>query len=414
MSRFEIRLRAAATEQRGEEPTSFSFELEAGDEVVFGRAHDADIRIPDTERKVSSRHGKLICQADGSLRVHDLGSLNGTICNGEKVGEHGQPFSSDDTLQVGEWLLEVAPDASGELNATICSVDIKGTASRLAEALVASYDEQVDGDGDARRRRLQQLVDEATATLRPPEVSAVLGELGAAFELAESAPLATFANTLSPPAATASPRAPAAAAATAPPRTGGDPAGALAALTALAERLVPGQKFSDAAQMQRFAGLLEQVCTSSLTWLAKGLQSRGVFAQEFGAEVTLVFQRSNNPLKTMSDEQLRRYLLDWCENTPVETRKRYLDAVLQDLSEHQVAVLAGVREAIGGLIDRLSPDRIEALAKGGKGWSKARKAWTAFRELHAEMRDEQNKLYNEMITPAIQKGYLQQHGDESS
>ncbi|CAN0502550.1 unnamed protein product, partial [Discosporangium mesarthrocarpum] len=83
-----------------------------------------------------------------------------------------------------------------------------------------------------------------------------------------------------------------------------------------------------------------------------------------------------------------------------------------DLSEHQVAVVAGVKEAITGIIDRLSPDRIEAMAKSASGWTKAAKTWSAYCDLHAEMREEQNKLYNEMITPAIQKGYLHNHGND--
>ena len=219
------------------------------------------------------------------------------------------------------------------------------------------------------------------------------------FDVGEQLPLGTNANTLA--------RTGGMTAAPPPAATGGD------ALRELAQRLVPDQALDADDDAQRFAELLAQLCESCLRWLAKGLESRGVFAQEFGAEVTLVFQRSNNPLKSMDLPALTSYLLDWRGDPAPATRKRYLESVLQDLSEHQVAVLAGVKEAIQGIVTRMSPERVTALAKQARGWTKAAKAWNTYRDLHAELRDEQNKLYNEMISPAIQKGYLQQHGEDA-
>ena len=251
MPAFELRLRAAAADADGA-PTTFSFALEPGGEIVFGRAHGCDIQIPDEERKVSSRHGRLVCEPHGGLRAYDLGSLNGTLCNGEALDvEQGRPFAPGDALQVGEWLLEVAPDPASELDATICSVDIKGTASRLAQALATSYDEGLQASVAARRQQMQEQVDEALAGLRPPEVQAVLGELQAAFGVGDDAPLQTFAQTVSPAPSSPTPSAvglapPLPATVPAPPGSdaGGDGDEAVAAsqaLVALAERLVPGR-----------------------------------------------------------------------------------------------------------------------------------------------------------------------------
>ena len=184
------------------------------------------------------------------------------------------------------------------------------------------------------------------------------------------------------------------------------------ALRQLASQLVPGKTLESDEDFETLGQLLQQVCHSTLSWLAKALQSRGVFAEEFGAEVTLVFQRSNNPLKAMSFDDLREYLLDWRGEANPETRNYYLDAVLKDMSEHQVGIIAGVKEAVAGVFAKLAPERIEKLAESAKGWSKGTKVWGTYQQVHKELSEEQNKLFNEMITPAIQKGYLHQHGDD--
>src|ERR1700748_1666256 len=66
------------------------------DVTVIGRREDCDLRIPLSE--VSRKHCRLIKDGD-SLRIEDLGSSNGTFCNGIRVQE--QEVSPGDTIQVG-------------------------------------------------------------------------------------------------------------------------------------------------------------------------------------------------------------------------------------------------------------------------------------------------------------------------
>lgn len=53
------------------------------DHARIGRGLDNDIVIPDGS--VSTNHGELLLKADGRVEIHDLGSTNGTIVNGERV-----------------------------------------------------------------------------------------------------------------------------------------------------------------------------------------------------------------------------------------------------------------------------------------------------------------------------------------
>lgn len=67
------------------------------DEVVLGRARDATINIQD--EGVSRRHAAISRSEDGSVVLVDIGSTNGTFCNGEQVDR--RVLRDGDKIQVG-------------------------------------------------------------------------------------------------------------------------------------------------------------------------------------------------------------------------------------------------------------------------------------------------------------------------
>lgn len=75
-----------------------------------GRHPDSDIFLDDVT--VSRRHAELERTGDGGVIVRDVGSLNGTYLNGDRIdGE--RPISTGDELQVGKFkLVYVAGEAS--------------------------------------------------------------------------------------------------------------------------------------------------------------------------------------------------------------------------------------------------------------------------------------------------------------
>ncbi|MCG6962736.1 MAG: SpoIIE family protein phosphatase [Acidobacteria bacterium] len=76
-----------------------SSELPApSDSFVLGRSSRADVTIPD--RSLSRQHALLSLQ-NGQWFVKDLGSRNGTLLNGEPVGEVAEPVNSGDVLSLG-------------------------------------------------------------------------------------------------------------------------------------------------------------------------------------------------------------------------------------------------------------------------------------------------------------------------
>ena len=75
-----------------------------------GRHPDSDIFLDDVT--VSRRHAELERTGGGSVIVRDVGSLNGTYLNGDRI-EGERPVSTGDELQVGKFkLVYVAGEAS--------------------------------------------------------------------------------------------------------------------------------------------------------------------------------------------------------------------------------------------------------------------------------------------------------------
>jgi pSer/pThr/pTyr-binding forkhead associated (FHA) protein len=80
--------------------------LEPGSNVL-GRGTEADIRLPDTG--VSRKHADV--QLHGStVTVDDLGSTNGTLVNGRRVGR--QELADGDVIRIGHSVLVYRQDGT--------------------------------------------------------------------------------------------------------------------------------------------------------------------------------------------------------------------------------------------------------------------------------------------------------------
>jgi predicted component of type VI protein secretion system len=101
-------------------------------------------------------------------------------------------------------------------------------------------------------------------------------------------------------------------------------------------------------------------------------------------------------LATEDAEQLTRQLLD--ARLPVAKLRAGLGAEFQALARHQVALLEGMIEGAGALLEELSPARIEARAEGQRPshWlplvGKLRSLQRAYREQHARLRRKDGAL----------------------
>lgn len=86
------------------------FSLPEGARVIIGRGADADIVLDNT---AISRHHLVLENRSGLCLVHDLGSLNGTFLNAQKV-EGETAVTPDDRITFGKFVLAAASVSSSE------------------------------------------------------------------------------------------------------------------------------------------------------------------------------------------------------------------------------------------------------------------------------------------------------------
>ncbi len=93
--------------EKGGQQSTFEFNKP---EITIGRMKGNDIVLP--KGNVSKRHTRIFAQ-EGSFKIIDLDSTNGTYVNGRKItGE--QPISDNDKIYIGDFILQVeSEEAAG-------------------------------------------------------------------------------------------------------------------------------------------------------------------------------------------------------------------------------------------------------------------------------------------------------------
>lgn len=94
--------------------------LDAGDTIV-GRSSEASLRLQSS--RVSRRHARFR-QAEDVLEVHDLGSRNGVLVNGERI-EGAAQLSGGDRVTIGPYTLEVWSGRDSRRNESMRTMEHK-------------------------------------------------------------------------------------------------------------------------------------------------------------------------------------------------------------------------------------------------------------------------------------------------
>jgi type VI secretion system FHA domain protein len=166
---------------------------------------------------------------------------------------------------------------------------------------------------------------------------------------------------------------------------------------------------ADPENALRNAGALLRVSVAGIRALLIG---RGAVKREFRIEQTVLRTRENNPLKfASSDEQALAVLLD--------PRSKGLAAVqdsINDLTSHQVAVLAATQAAARALLEQLEPSRLEAEDAGGGMLPGAmeKRLWTAYKRQHARLLEQFEDDFESAFGKAFARAYEQAVGRDKS
>ncbi len=144
------------------------------------------------------------------------------------------------------------------------------------------------------------------------------------------------------------------------------------------------------------------------------LRARMEVKNQFRMSVTLIQARENNPLKfsTSAEDALHNLLLK--NNPDYMGPLEAFEAAFDDLRTHQMAMMAGMREAFFNMLDRFDPDELEEIfhARGSDrsvlGRVTGPKPWEQYKGIYQDLRNDTEGAFNRLFGEAFVKAYERQ------
>ena len=160
--------------------------------------------------------------------------------------------------------------------------------------------------------------------------------------------------------------------------------------------------------------LLGTLLRESLGGAVQLLVARAALKREMRAEMTMIVARENNPLKfSPSVEVALQHLLGPPTPGFMPPGPAVRDA-FNDLRAHQLGVMAGMRAALDGVLQRFDPQQLEAKLSHRSAITSlipgARKArlWESFQELFTQLQHEAQDDFDELFGKAFLRAYEDQ------
>jgi type VI secretion system FHA domain protein len=160
--------------------------------------------------------------------------------------------------------------------------------------------------------------------------------------------------------------------------------------------------------------LVGQLLHESVRGAVELLVARAALKREMRAEMTMIVARENNPLKfSPTVEVALQHLLGAPTAGFMPAAPAVRDA-FDDLRAHQLGVMAGMRAALEGVLQRFDPQQLEAKLTYRSAISSlipaTRKArlWESFQELFTQLQTEAQDDFDELFGKAFLRAYEDQ------
>ena len=387
------------------------------DTITIGRATVNDVCLPDTKRLISSRHAQ-IRRIGGDFVLIDVESTNGTMLNEQRLmagKEH--PLHQGDRIRIGHFTIYIdieAVSAAVQIPTSnrrheegthhkepICSKD-RHPIQVLLYDLRRVYAESIkEHAAQERGDELMGVLRKAISGMSATEASSLLDDVESEFASTGSSAAAGY-----PKSRTAMPVSLAAA--------------AYEGLSVLARKYCAG--WDDSVSTDLIGRLLERidlVLDVTVNSLSDAIKGRREFAREFEVEATRLLSWVPNRIKLAEGgQEIGAYLLDpRRDDVNMERIAADLQGLFHDLALHQLGLVAGFKECLRGLLAELDPGSFEAEARGaafGIGplripmhlSSLEKDAWMRFKHKHAQLSEEEVKVFERILAPHFAKGYM--------
>ncbi|MGO4753397.1 FHA domain-containing protein, partial [Streptomyces sp. 2MCAF27] len=158
-----------------------TFEFPERATCVVGRADDCTLQLPEDEGYSGiSRHHCLLDINPPDVRVRDLGSINGTYVNGDKIGQRdeGRPPHEADRLPSSDRELEDGDEIRlGDIRLRV-GIRVPVRCATCGQTIPQAEEADAAGDGDAyrcRRCRTTEMPSTVGARPQPHETCAACG-----------------------------------------------------------------------------------------------------------------------------------------------------------------------------------------------------------------------------------------------
>jgi type VI secretion system protein len=365
-----------------------------------GRNPDNDLVLPDPF--VSGVHARIE-YADGGYQLTDL-SANGCFLNGsvQPLGRGNRTLlRQGDTLDMGDYRLRVAleqtapgPDAAAGLTVPVTPGSIPAGASLQVPD---DFDLLAQGRPEPWRGTAPDHLPEANYAYTPPAaVPEGWDLLGAPAAAPAPAPAPALGPAAGPGPGTPAPPAP--------------PGAGLEALCRGLGLAPPALSGGEAERVLEQAGELLRVAVAQLL---RVLAARAEFKHQLRLDTTALQPRDNNPLKFTTDpgEALSRMLLN--REPGFVSGPRALSEALDDLLTHEAALMAGLRAALHGLLQRFDPGQLERQfqsdSRGGLfgGTGRAR-YWDLYAQVYADVARDAGDGFQELFAREFNQAYSAQ------
>jgi len=385
--------------------------------ITIGRGEANDLVLKDPGRVVSTKHAELHAR-EGAWVLLDVGSTNGTRLNGVRVTPR-QEYSLRDGDHLGlgpyevvyhAWQAQSFPEIEqyAPPPAPVSHLPVSGESQELLYLLRRlsaegdwSSQEEIQAALGARLRR-------HVAGYEAQKARELIQCVKAAAQQASGA----GHSPLLPPGSAHPSFVP-------EKLPGHESAQPSSARRQSEDRHLAIEPVGDAAALDAHVARVLQAVFSGL---ADAIRGRREFQKEFEVEATRILAWTPNAIKQAESTADIQTIVLHPESQGL-TREQVianLEEVFQDLTLHQLGLLAGFRECVRGLLKELDP---QAIAKSGKGGSSGVRigllggksvkadaaAWKQYVEKHRQLTEEEVKVFERILAPHFATGYLSIH-----
>jgi type VI secretion system FHA domain protein len=179
--------------------------------------------------------------------------------------------------------------------------------------------------------------------------------------------------------------------------------------------LPPGRlRALDAAQMKLVGELLREATRGAVELLV----ARAALKREMRTDVTMIAAKENNPLKFSPSPEAALQLLLGVPTPGFMAPAGAMRDAFDDLRAHQLGVMAGMRSALDGVLQRFDPAVLESKIAARRSalaslLPSTRKAqlWEQFQQLYTQLSSEAADDFQELFGKAFRRAY-EAHIDE--